>query len=127
MSSGAYVTAGYRATYNTQNIHPIKVQPETLLLAVSIGGSNVVNSGEPLDDISVPISAVVSRGKRSLGLNARTITVEFTQGVPAGYLPGAITTVAAVNPALLGAPRGATGTYLGLPVRVVGTSPETAR
>lgn len=127
MSGGSFIVVGYTASYNNANIHPIRIQPETEALTITIGGAAVVNSGEDAGNITNPISAVVSRGKRSRGLNARTITIEFTSAAPTGYLVGSPITIAAVNPDLLTAPAGATGTYLGQSIRVIGTSPETAR
>jgi len=129
MSAGQFQIVGYQASYDTAEIHPIRVQPETLELTVTIGGTDVVNTPADLSTATSPISAVVSRGKRSRGLNARTITVEFPIPTtpPTGYLNNSPIRLAMLNPALSATPVGAVGTYLATPCRVVGTSPETAR
>lgn len=124
MSAGSFGLAGYRASYNTANIHPIRIQSETLGLEITIGGTTVTNNGEDAAEINNPISAVVSRGNRALGLNARRITIKFTDSPPTGYLTNSPIAIAALNPALLSAPKGATGTYQGRVVQVVSTSPE---
>jgi len=126
MSAGAFTVVPYRASYNTEQIHPLRIQPETQDLAVLIGGTNQLNTPEEVATNN-PISAVISRGRRSKGLNARLIRVRFTAAPPTGYQVNGTLTLPAINPALLGAPNGATGTYLGIAIEVVGTSPETAR
>jgi len=128
MSAGAFALRGYQATYGTgTNIHPIRVQPETEALSVTIGGVATLNAGEPADDITNPISAVVSRGRRSIGLNARLIRIRFNGVPPTGYQGGTVISLPALNSALLAAPRGATGTYLGVGIEVVGVTPEAVR
>jgi hypothetical protein len=126
MSAGQFVTVGYPASYDSNQIHPIRVQPETLALAVTIASTNVVNAASS-SGINTPISAVVSRGRRSKGLNARLIRVRFTSVLPEGYLANSVISLPALNPTLLLAPTGATGTYLGEDIEVIGTSPETVR
>jgi len=127
MSAGTFTVVGYTASYNAGNIHPISVQPETLALTVTVNGENEINGGTPVDQVNNPISAVVSRGRRSRGLNARKITIEFTGTAPTGYRAGTPITLPAVNPNVVLASRGATGTYLGQAIRVVGTSPEVVK
>ncbi len=109
MSAGGYTTVGYVATYNNENIHPITVQPETLTLSLTFGNATVTNTGTDIDEVNNPISAVVSRGRRSRGLNARKITVQFTATPPTNYQANGIVTVPIVNPALSAAPRGLMG------------------
>lgn len=124
MSAGAKVVRAYSADYdNTQN-HPITVDEQTLEL--EIGG---VANGDALGGINTPISAVVSRGKRSFGLNARTVSVKFDEGAaPAGYSEGSIIRLPWLRPATFGAiTRGQAGTYLGADIRVIGKSPESVR
>jgi len=127
MSAGAFTTVGYQATYNAAQVHPIRVQPETLALEVTIGGVVTTNTGEPIADVTNPISAVVSRGRRSKGLNARLIRITFGENPPADYRAFSTIALPAVNPALLAAPAGASGNYLGTEVTVAGTSPESIR
>lgn len=126
MSAGNFVRVGYQATYNTAAIHPIRVQPETLLLSVTIGGTATVNTAAT-GAINTPAGVRVSSGRRSRGVNARLIRIRFSGEPPAGYQANSTITLPALNPALLNAPNGATGTYLGQAIVVVGTSPEAAR
>lgn len=127
MSSGSFTIVGYAATYNATQVHPIRIQPETLNLTVTIGGDPVGNDAEPVGNINNPISAVVSNGRRSKGLNARLIRVTFGDGPPTGYAVNSTIALPALNPALLAAPEGATGSYLDTPITVVGTTPEKVR
>ena len=90
MSAGAFVRARYQASYGKgREIHPIRVQPETVTL--DVGG---VTNALPEDAISNPISALVSRGRRSRGLIVRTVTIQAPiSDQPDGYLPGGLTTL----------------------------------
>lgn len=127
MSQGPFVTRAYQASYDTTQIHPIRVQPETAGLSITIGGTATLNTGST-SAINNPISAVVSRGRRSKGLNARLIRVKFLQGEePESYTPNSAIALPVLNPALMNAVEGATGTYLGGTVVVVGTTPEKRR
>lgn len=126
MSTGNFITARYAASYDDANIHPIRVQPETLGLQVTIAGVAVTNT-QAVGALNNPISAVVSRGRRSKGLNARLIRIKFGDEPPEDYLANSPLTLPALNPALLSAINGATGTYLGAAITVLGTSPEVAR
>lgn len=123
MSAGNYVIGRYTATYDNTQIHPIRVQPETLELVVVVGGSNVTN-GSATGSINNPISAIVSKSRRGIGLVARLIRVRFTGTVPDDYQPGGTIALPVVNPAIMNVSKGATGTYLGQEIVVVGTSPE---
>lgn len=127
MSTGAFTTIGYQATYDATQIHPIRVQPETLGLSVTVGGAPVANDGELATAINNPVSARVSGGRRQKGLNARLIRISFGDSPPDDYKPFSTITLPAVNPALLAAPAGATGTYLATAITVVGTTPERVR
>ena len=126
MSAGAFTIIGYEADYGDGTlVHPIKVQPETL--ALTIGG--VTNAGTAVTNINNPISAQVSKGKRTLGLHARMVSFEFTATPPTGYaanqtlrLPILTKDMKDVSTA------GSTGTYLGVAIRVVSNfSPEVVR
>jgi hypothetical protein len=79
MSQGAFEIRKY-ACQATGTSHPIRVQPETL--AITLDGTA---NAEPAGDAVLP-SAQVSQSKRSLGINARTITFKFPEGgAPTGY------------------------------------------
>lgn len=87
MSAGSFTRTRYQATWDNTQIHPIRVQPETLLLADS-GSPTTVNSA-PTGSVTVPISAKVSAGKRELGLKPRKFNLELTGEPPTGYDEGA--------------------------------------
>lgn len=72
MSAGRFTRRRYAAVYDDTAIHPIRVQPETLLLTIG-GTANTAPTGA----VTNPISAVVSRGVRSLGLRPATVTLQW--------------------------------------------------
>lgn len=111
MSSGAFVRSKYQSSYDAAQIHPIRVQPETI--AASIGG--VANTA-PSGATTSPISAKVSGTRRSIGLTARRVTIAApATGQPTGYLPGGKTTIPALTGAFFNAAiKGAAVTYLGV-------------
>jgi len=94
MSSGVFD----RTKYETGLVAPggsanlicfIRVQPETVACTV-----NALPNSPPEDDISLPLTAVSSRGRRAKGIIPRTVTlVAGTTGQPAGYKPGGFTTI----------------------------------
>lgn len=119
MSSGRFEVSTYEM--DDGNIIKIRVQPETL--AADLGTVNAA----PVGAVSVPnLSAKVSGSKRSIGVNARTVTVRFTSTLPDDYSGDDISgipvlvkaTFDAINKGL------STGTYLGQPVTIVGKSAE---
>lgn len=124
MSAGVFQTALYSSNI-TGTIHPIRIQPETL--ALSLGGTaNAAATGT-----AVLPSAQVSKGKRSIGINARTVTVKFTSAnAPDGYKADSPITVPWLqnNAAFLNAVPGVTAvSYLGETAILVGKSPEFVR
>ncbi len=121
MSSGAFNIEGYESTATGQ-IHPIRVQPETLTL--TLGGNTNDAPGGAIDS---PISAQVSQGARSLGLNARMVTITWEDAAPTNYkASGTISLPWLAEAGFSELIKGVTGTYLGSDVRVVGTRPEKA-
>lgn len=121
MSSGAFQPSKYITDFG--NVIPIRVQPETLTLEID-QTINVAPNGDVEDGFP---SAKVSGTKRSLGINARTVTVAFTASKD-GYKDGSPITLPALQPALFqAASYGKTGTYLGSPIRVVGRSAEVIK
>lgn len=122
MSSGAFVDSFYLSNELTTT-HPIRVQPETIALTLG-GQANTAPSGTG----AIGPSAQVSRGKRSIGINARTVTIELTASL-AGYLPGSKITLPWLDPDTFAdiTPKVTTGTYLSTACKVVGKSPETVR
>lgn len=123
MSSGNFVIGRYTATYDNTQIHPIRVQPETLELSLTIGAGSVTNASAA-GAINNPISAIVSKSRRGIGLVARIMRVRFTGEPPTDYQENGVITLPVVNPALMSAPKGATGTYLGAAIVLVGMTPE---
>lgn len=123
MSNGSFTSSRYLST-KTGLIHPIRVQPETLTLVV-----NGVTNAAPAGAIANPISAQVSQGKRSLGLNARTVTVKFPAPGTSGYKADSPISLPWLNgdTAFNAFAKGQAVTYQGLTGEVVGTSAETAR
>lgn len=119
MSAGSFVDSTYEM--NDGNIVAIRVQPETLTL--DIDGANA----PPIGAVSIgDLSAKVSGSKRAKGVNARTVTVEFTSTVPDGYEPGGIIRLPILTPAqFVSINKRQAGTYLGNPIRVAGKSAET--
>lgn len=122
MSNGSFVTSRYSSN-KTGEIHPIRIQPETLTLVVN-GATNEAPAGAATS----PISAQVSQSKRALGLNARSVTVKFPTPGSTGYKADSPITL----PWLAGVTafdqfaKGQEVTYQGLTGSVVGTSAETA-
>lgn len=123
MSAGAFVISSYRASYNTDQIHPIRIQPETLAASANSTANNA-----PSDPANSPISAVVSRGKRSKGLIPRTVTIRLNEDqILTGYLPRSITTIPVLLPATFAAwTTGSEVDYLGAVWTIVGRSQEEA-
>jgi len=124
MSAGVFQTALYSSNV-TGSVHPIRVQPETLSLTIG-GTANAQPSGTAI----LP-SAQVSKGKRSIGINARTVTIKFADGnEPDGYKPDSPITVPWLinNDAFNSSIPGVTSvSYLGETAIFVGKTPEFTR
>lgn len=123
MSQGAFINSFYNSN-KTGLVHPIRVQPETL--ALTVGGTA---NAAPAGPAASPISAQVSQGKRSKGLNARTVTMKFTPAAPAGYKIDSPITLPWLNSVTVfdAFAAGAAVTYQGGSGVLVGTSSETAK
>lgn len=121
MSAGQFTRSRYEA--DSGEIHPIRVQPETI--TATLGGN--ANSA-PAGAVTVGLSAQVSQSRRALGLTARKVTLAWTSAVPDGYDPrGTIRIPILTRTAFDDIQVGDTGTYLATDVTVVGKSPESAR
>lgn len=124
MSAGVFETHLYSSN-ETGTLHPIRIQPETLSLSLG-GTANAAATGTAI----LP-SAQVSKGKRSIGINARTVTVKFSAAnAPEGYKADSPITVPWLqnNAAFTGAvPKVTVVTYLGATAILVGKSPEFVR
>lgn len=123
MSAGAFEAGRYETTKTPTRIVGMSVQPETKDLTID-GTSNAYPAG-PVD--SWP-SAQVSRGARSIGINARTVTVKFTGTPPTGYKPDSPITLPWFDATTFNAIASKqTGTYLSTAIVVVGTRAEKVR
>jgi hypothetical protein len=124
MSSGAFEISRYQCQATAEN-HPIRIQPETL--AIQLGG---VANAAPAGPAQLP-SAQVSQSRRSLGINARTITFKFAEGAaPDGYKELSPITVPWLqnNAAFTSAVPGVTAvTAYGQAAILVSTTPEKVR
>lgn len=119
MSAGAFEISKYQT--NEGNVHPIRIQPETL--AAAIGATT---NAAPAAEADGEGSASVSKGRRANGINARLVRLRFTAAPPAGYQANGTITIPALLPAFYdAAKKGAEATYLGTACVVSGRSPET--
>lgn len=125
MSSGGFITSVYET--GTGAFHPIRIQPETLTLTLNgqanAAPANPAGAGLP--------SAVVSKGRRSLGINARLVRIRTpnTGGDP-NYVPLGVISLPVLQAAVFAAySKGQTGTYEingnSVAVQFVGKTPET--
>lgn len=123
MSAGATVLSKYQDTKLSTNIRPIRIQPETLALEI-----NSVANAAPTGAQNAYPSAQVSSGKRSIGVNARTVTIKFSGTPPTGYKADSPITLPWLTATTFGAiDVGQTGTYLETAIVVLGTSAEKVR
>lgn len=123
MSSGFFVTRRYQDTKDPGNYRAIQIQPETEALII-----DGVTNAEPAGALNSYPSAQVSKGKRSIGVNARTVSISFVGTPPTGYQAGGVITLPWLAATTFGAiDRGMEGTYLSTDIKVVGTSPEFVR
>lgn len=120
MSAGAFQYARY--TGDDTGEYFVRIQPETAGLTIGAG-----TNAAPAGAIAPGATQVrVSGSRRRLGKKARMVRVRFTGAPPDGYLANSVIALPALTPTFYnGCTRGATGTYLGVAVRVVGRSPET--
>lgn len=123
MSAGAFESSKYEADDGT--IYKIRVQPETE--AAEFGDPAVANAA-PSGAVTGKVSARVGGGNRQYGVKARAVTVKWTSTVPSGYKSDEVLRIPILQKSLYDSvASGATGTYLGQPVEVVGKLPERIR
>jgi hypothetical protein len=122
MSAGAFTDSFYSSN-ELGSVHPIRVQPETIALTLG-GQANTAPDGTA----AVLPSAQVSRGKRAIGINARTVSVRLTAAL-SGYKAGSVITVPWLSDTTFAAlkPKATTGTYLATACIVVGKRAETVK
>lgn len=122
MSAGKFTPTKYQA--NNLDIHPIRVQPETLALAKG-ASANTAPSGTITPGA---LRAKVSRGNREYGLKPRAITVVFDSSPPDGYATGTFIRIPILQSSLWESiTEGDNVSYLGGTARVAGKSEERRR
>lgn len=124
MSAGRPVLSKYQATSdNGGGIYAITVQPETIAFAIG-----TTTNAAPAGAVNQAVSARASSSRR-IGMNAAGARLSWVGGdAPTGYFTTGTVTIPLLSTAIRAAAvRGATGTYLGKPVVVVGRIPERAR
>ena len=123
MSAGEFTTSRYEAgADNGGGIYSIRVQPETLALA--LGGTD---NDPPAGAANQPIATRARKSAREYGVGARAVQLRFTAAAPAGY-SGDEVTVPIMTPDLFAAAVPKTvGVYLAVPVEVVSRIPERFR
>jgi len=130
MSAGAFTTVACTDFAVPTRVYRIRVQPETTGLSVNVLGTATVNqSGLAIEAVNQTSFMRVSGSRRSRGIKAASIRFRFVDAsaVPGNYLQGSLLTLPVLNPAILGAGEGATGTYLGQAIIVAGTSSQGGR
>lgn len=121
MSAGAFTRTFYEE--DGGDIHPIRVQPETLAAEF-----NSVANTAPSGPADSDISAQVTGSRRGLGLFARYVTVVFTATPPTGYEAGNYYRI--VVPSLTvynGITINSAGTYLGVATQVISKTDEVQK
>lgn len=128
MSAGRFELTRYAASYGggTQ-IHPIRVQEETLALSITPAGGDAVTNDAPAGATTSPISAVVSRGKRAGGLRPRLVSIKFTGTPPDGYSANQVIRLPWLTPFPVNFAKSNVGVYLSAPIIVVGLTSEEAK
>lgn len=121
MSAGPFTRTFYED--DDGEIHPIRLQPETLT-ATFASTANAAPAG-PVDADN---SAQVTGSRRGLGLFARYVTVIFTATPPTGYSTGKYYKIAVPNPTVFdGITLFSVGEYLGVATQVISKTPEVVR
>lgn len=121
MSAGAFTKSRYIA--NNGDIHPIRVQPETL--ALQFGATP---NDPPPPPVDTNLHARVGGGNRGYGLKARSVTIAFKVDAPAGYKVGSYIRVPILQAGLWNAINiDDTCQYLGETATVIGVNPERRR
>lgn len=121
MSAGVFTISKYEA--DSGDIHPIRVQPETI--AANLGTAN----SAPTAAVDNELFARVGGGNRAYGVRARYATVRFTGAAPEGYAPNTTLKIPVLTEATFDqiVPGQSTGTYLGSAIVVVSKVRESGR
>lgn len=114
MSAGAFQNSFY--TSDSGDVYNIRLQPETLAFSAQ---------GTPATAATAEPSAIANGARRRIGVNARSVRLEWTGTPPTGYDANSVVRVPIVTLAAYTAiSKGDTVTYLGAPARVLGKTPE---
>lgn len=129
MSAGEFTKlARYQATYDTAQLHPIRVQPETLTLTLDKAPAPDLVNTVPAGATTNPISALVGLSRRERGLRARFVTIKWSGSPPSGYKPGTTLNVAIMQQSVFNSINiGDVGSYLETAIEVVAKEPERVR
>ena len=126
MSAGSFLRTRYQASYDTSEIHPIRIQPETAAMAEE--GAPTNTNDAPSGSVTNPISAVVSNSRRSLGLTPRKFNLQLTGTAPTGYVVGSTVAVPILTEAFYNSIAvNDEVTYLSTTWQVVSKTPEQVR
>ena len=118
--SGSYVFSGYSSTDAPAKIYPIRVQPETIALVI-----NGISNDAPTGGTTETVSARASGRRRQFGVNARTVSIQFSGTPPTGYKAGQTIRLPILTPDVWnGIVKNQSGNYLGSAIRVVSKTPE---
>lgn len=126
MSAGDFSATLYEATYNNTQIHPIKLQPETLDATFSNGTDPAFENNSPTGVATSPISAQVSLGRKQVGLRARYVLCRWITK-PSGYDGDTFKLVVPDRSNFDQIAFGFSVTYLGGTGTVIAKEPERAR
>lgn len=122
MSAGAFTLTRYED--DKGNIHPIRVQPETITMSLGAGSNS-----PPADPVDTESYVRATGGKRRYGILARRVALAWTAAPPAGYKAGSLVVVPILSSALWNTliEGVTTGSYLGSNVVVVGLRSQAGR
>ena len=126
MATGARI----RTRYQTGDTFGSVITPITVVQATLDAEIDSVANDPPTGAVNNRGSATTSQGKRSAGINARTVSLKFTGAPPTGYVQNSIVRIPVLRPQTFAswvAAPGLTGTYRGSAVEVAGFSAETVR
>lgn len=118
MSAGEFERSRYES--NGGEIYACRVQPETL--AATFGGTA---NAAPAGTVTAEVSARMRGSRRTIGMNARSVTIAFTGAPPAGYDDDQQIRVPIMTPGLYDAiTKNSAASYLGAAAIVIGKNPE---
>lgn len=122
MASGTFSRSKYQA--DNGDIHPVRVQPETIAAVFAPGGANAAPAAA-VDNVTY---ARVGGGRRRYGIKCRSVRIQFQDPAPADYAPGSTISLPVLTQAVYNAiTPGGTVNYLGATADIVGKSPEGGR